>query len=104
MGSKRTTGGDGVVWSLSHVVAAEEAAEISAAAEGGVGGESVPAKNSVTVGVGGVGGVGGGSMGEGDVGSLGGEVGSIGVEKRGRLMGVIVGADEGDDSVEEKVE
>ena len=43
-------------------------------------------------------------MGEGDVGSLGGEVGAIGVEKRGRLMGVIVGADEGDDSVEEKVE
>ena len=28
-------------------------------------------------------------MGEGDVGSLGGEVGAIGVEKRGLLMGVI---------------
>ena len=97
--------GDGAVWSLSHVVAAEEAAEISAAAEGGIEGESVPAENSVAVGVGGVGGVGvgGGSMGEGDVGSLGGEVGAIGVEKRGRLMGVIGGADEGDDSVEEKV-
>ena len=43
-------------------------------------------------------------MGEGDVGSLGGEVGAIGVEKRDRLMGVIGGAGEGDDSVEEMVE
>ena len=42
-------------------------------------------------------------MGEGDVGSLGDEVSAIGVEKRGRLMRVIRGADEGDDSVEEKV-